>query len=235
MGHWILSSIFSQCAGNNYKVQHAAAGRQCRRRCFRWNRLDGTLHVLWRLREPWRLKLYAAHLNHGIRGEDAVKDARLVQALGTELGIPVRVKELDIPEIAQKMRQSEEEAGRIARYHFYEELADEVGANRIAVGHHGDDQVETVLMNLIRGAGLRGLSGIPPVRGRVIRPLIELEKWQLEAYCRSWGLPWREDVTNWSTAYRRNFVRWEIVPRLKQLNPRIVRKIMDTAETLSED
>ncbi len=199
--------------------------------------IDSTalLHVLWRLREPWRLKLYAAHLNHGIRGEDAVKDARLVQALGTELGIPVRVKELDIPEIARKMRQSEEEAGRIARYHFYEELADEVGANRIAVGHHGDDQVETVLMNLIRGAGLRGLSGIPPVRGRVIRPLIELEKWQLEAYCRSWGLPWREDVTNWSIAYRRNFVRWEIVPRLKQLNPRVVRKIMDTAETLSED
>ncbi|NLY52841.1 MAG: tRNA lysidine(34) synthetase TilS [Firmicutes bacterium] len=199
--------------------------------------IDSTalLHVLWRLRESWNLKLFIAHLNHGIRGEDAAADAQLVEALGAELGIPVHVKELDIPGIARKTGRSEEEAGRIARYQLYEELADAVGASRIAVGHHGDDQVETVLMNLIRGAGLRGLSGIPPVRGRVIRPLIDLEKWQLEAYCRSWDLPWREDVTNWSTAYRRNFVRWEIIPKLKQLNPGAVRRIMQTASTLLED
>jgi tRNA(Ile)-lysidine synthase len=199
--------------------------------------IDSTalLHVLWRLRDSWNLKLYIAHLNHGIRGEDAAADAQLVEALGAKLGIPVHVRELDIPGIARQTGRSEEEAGRIARYQLYEELADEVGASRIAVGHHGDDQAETVLMNLIRGAGLRGLSGIPPVRGRVIRPLIELEKWQLEAYCRSWDLPWREDVTNWSTAYRRNFVRWEIIPKLKQLNPGAVRKIMLTASTLLED
>ncbi|NLA58882.1 MAG: tRNA lysidine(34) synthetase TilS [Firmicutes bacterium] len=199
--------------------------------------IDSTalLHVLWRLRDSWNLKLYIAHLNHGIRGEDAAADAQLVEVLGAKLGIPVYVKELNIPEIARQTGRSEEEAGRIARYQLYEELADEVGASRIAVGHHGDDQAETVLMNLIRGAGLRGLSGIPPVRGRVIRPLIELEKWQLEAYCRSWDLPWREDVTNWSTAYRRNYIRWEIIPKLKQLNPGAVRRIMQTADTLSED
>jgi|LFRM01.1.fsa_nt_gb tRNA(Ile)-lysidine synthase len=199
--------------------------------------IDSTalLHVLWRLRESWSLQLHIAHLNHGIRGEDAAKDAQLVEALGAELGIPVHLRQLDIPKIARQTGRSEEEAGRIARYQLYEGLADEVGASRIAVGHHGDDQAETILMNLIRGAGLRGLSGMPPVRGRVIRPLIELEKWQLEAYCRSWSLPWREDVTNWSTAYRRNFVRWEIIPKLKELNPGVVRRLMGTANTLAED
>lgn len=199
--------------------------------------IDSTalLHVLWRLKQEWDLKLYVAHLNHCIRGEEAAQDARLVQAMGDKLELPVFVETMDIPARARDAGLTEEEAGRIARYQLYERLANQVKADRIAVGHHGDDQAETVLMNLIRGAGLRGLSGIPPVRGKVIRPLIELEKWRLEAYCQWNGLPWREDVTNLDTAYRRNYVRWEIIPRLKQLNPAIIQGLMRTSAILSED
>jgi tRNA(Ile)-lysidine synthase len=199
--------------------------------------IDSTalLHVLWRLREEWHLSLYIAHLNHGIRGEEAAKDARLVEAMGEKLGIPVFVESLDIPTQARDTGLTEEEAGRIARYQLYESLANQVEAQRIAVGHHGDDQAETVLMNLIRGAGLKGLTGIPPVRGRIIRPLIELEKWRLEAYCRSYDLPWREDATNLSTAYRRNYIRLELIPRMKQLNPAIIQNLMRTSAILAED
>ena len=199
--------------------------------------IDSTalLHVLWRLRKEWDLCLYIAHLNHGIRGEEAARDARLVEVMGEKLGIPVFVETLDIPAWARETGLTEEEAGRIARYQLYEGLADQVKAQRIAVGHHGDDQAETVLMNLIRGAGLRGLAGIPPVRGRGIRPLIELEKWRLEAYCQSHQLPWREDATNLSTAYRRNYIRWELIPKMQQLNPAVVQGLMRTAAILAED
>ncbi|NLJ24256.1 MAG: tRNA lysidine(34) synthetase TilS [Firmicutes bacterium] len=199
--------------------------------------IDSTalLHVLWRLKQEWDLKLYIAHLDHCIRGEEATQDARLVEAMGNKLELPVFVETIDIPARARAAGLTEEEAGRIARYQLYERLADQVNADRIAVGHHGDDQAETVLMNLIRGAGLRGLSGIPPVRGKVIRPLIELEKWRLEAYCQWSGLSWREDVTNFDTTYRRNYVRWEVIPRLKQLNPAIIQGLMRTSAILSED
>ena len=199
--------------------------------------IDSTalLHVLWRLRDSWQLDLHIAHLNHGIRGEAAAKDALLVEELGAKLGIPVYSEALDIPARARELGLTEEEAGREARYGLYERIADHVGADRIAVGHHGDDQAETVLMNLIRGAGLRGLAGMPPVRGKVIRPLLGLQKWQLEAYCRWQKLPWREDATNLSIAYRRNYIRWEIIPRLAQLNPGVMQGLMRAAATLGED
>lgn len=193
------------------------------------------LHALWRLQDSWDLDLYIAHLNHGIRGEAAAGDAELVKEFGAKLGIPVYVEALDIPARAEALGLTEEEAGREARYGLYERIAGQMGATRIAVGHHGDDQVETVLMNLIRGAGLRGLAGMPPVRGKIIRPLLDLRKWQLEAYCGWQKVPWREDATNLSIAYRRNYIRWEIVPRLAQLNPGVMRNIMHTATTLNED
>lgn len=193
------------------------------------------LHVLWRLQKEWELRLHIAHLNHGIRGEEAAEDARFVEALGHKLGIPVTIQTLDIPSWAREAVLTEEEAGRIARYDLYERIANQVKAERIAVGHHGDDQAETMLMNLIRGAGLRGLTGMPPVRGKVIRPLIELEKWRLEAYCRWKELPWREDATNLSPAYRRNYIRLKIIPRLERLNPAVVQGLMRTTAILSED
>ena len=193
------------------------------------------LHALWRLRDSWDLGLYIAHLNHGIRGEAADGDAQFVKEFGAKLEIPVYSEVLDIPARAEALGLTEEEAGREARYGLYERIADQMGATRIAVGHHGDDQAETVLMNLIRGAGLRGLAGMPPVRGKIIRPLLDLQKWQLEAYCRWQKLPWREDATNLSIAYRRNYIRWEIVPRLARLNPGVMRNMMHTATTLHED
>ncbi len=193
------------------------------------------LHVLWRLQEPCQLNLHIAHLNHSIRGEAADGDAGFVEKIGRDLGIPAYIEQVDIPAQAERLGLTEEEAGRKARYGLYDRIADQVGATRIAVGHHGDDQAETVVMNLVRGAGLRGLAGMPPLRGRVIRPLFELQKWQLEAYCREQQIPWREDATNLSIAYRRNYIRWEIMPRLAQLNPGVLSRIMHTASTLRED
>lgn len=193
------------------------------------------LHLLWRLREEWDLRLYAVHLNHGLRGQEAEADSKLVQKFAQELGVQVTVETADIAAEAAAMGVSEEEAGRERRYALYHRVAREVGARRIAVGHHGNDQAETVLMNLVRGAGLRGLGGIPPVRGQIIRPLSGLQKSQLERYCRWQGLPWREDVSNRNTAYRRNYIRWEILPRLAVVNPGIVGGLMRTAASLRED
>lgn len=121
------------------------------------------LHVLLRLREEYRLRLHVAHLHHGARGADADSDAEFVAALAAEWGLPVTVERQDIPALANEHKMAFEETARRARYAFLSQVAEKVGARKIAVGHNGDDQAETVLMHFLRGAGLAGLRGMLPV------------------------------------------------------------------------
>jgi tRNA(Ile)-lysidine synthase len=182
------------------------------------------LHVLADLAEPWRLRLHVLHVDHQLRA-DSARDADFVRALGTRLGVPV-----DVATVAVESHGSAEAAARAARYAALEARAALLGAQRVALGHTADDQAETMLMRLLEGAGVRGLAGIPPVRGRFFRPLIELHRAVLEAELRGAALPWVEDPTNRDPKFLRNRIRHELLPLLADsYNPGIARTLTRVA------
>ena len=166
------------------------------------------LHALVALAPAWRLRLSVLHVDHGLR-PDSARDAEFVRALGARLGVPV-----EVARVAVSPRGSLEAAARAARYAALGAAADRVGAARIALGHTADDQAETVLMRLLEGAGVRGLAGIPPVRGRFVRPLIERRRAEVVAELGRTGLAWVEDPTNADPRFLRNRVRHELLPLL---------------------
>ena len=205
------------------------------------------LHALYSLRDELGITLHAAHLNHSFRGKESDADAEYVAQLAGNLGVPCTVEKIDVPEIQRTLRLSPEEAARLVRYEFLERVADEIAprqrasrslgrANRIAVGHTADDQVETVLLNILRGAGIDGLSGMPPVRGRIIRPLIETRRSVVEEYVERQGLHPRIDATNLLATYARNRIRLELLPLLRrEYNPEVDAAILRLSELATED
>jgi tRNA(Ile)-lysidine synthase len=166
------------------------------------------LWALARLADDWRLALHGVHVHHGLR-PDADRDADAACALGARLGIPV-----DVVRVQVDRRGSLQAAAREARYAALHAYADRLGAPRIAVGHTADDQAETVLLRLLEGTGLRGLAGIPPVRGRIIRPLLEIRRARLRQALREVGLGWVEDPTNTDLRFARNRIRHVVLPAL---------------------
>ncbi len=166
------------------------------------------LSLLTLLAPAWPLRLSALHVDHRLR-PDSARDAEHVQALGARLGVPV-----DVTCVTVSPRGSLEDAARRARYDALEAHADRIGADRIAVGHTADDQAETVLMRLLERTGLRGLAGIPPTRGRIIRPLLDLRRRALVAHLEAIGLDWIEDPTNSDPKFLRNRIRHEVLPLL---------------------
>jgi tRNA(Ile)-lysidine synthase len=155
-----------------------------------------------------RLTLHVLHVDHQLR-PDSARDAGFVRELGARLGVAVSVARVDVPRTG-----SLEAAARAVRHAALTAEAARIGATRIALGHTADDQAETVLMRLLEGAGIRGLAAIPPVRGRVIRPLIETRRRDVEAALRAAGLPWLEDPTNRDPKFLRNRIRHDILPLL---------------------
>jgi tRNA(Ile)-lysidine synthase len=165
------------------------------------------LHVLLALAPSWRLTLRVLHVDHGLRA-DSARDADFVRAVGARLGVAVDVERVQVG------AGSLEAAARAARYAALEAGADRLGAARIAVGHTADDQAETVLMRVLGGAGVRGLAAIPPVRGRVIRPLLEVRRQALRDVLQAAGLAWVEDPSNRDPKFLRNRIRHELLPLL---------------------
>ena len=165
------------------------------------------LHLLRRLAGPLRLALHVVHVDHRLRDESG-RDAEFVRALAGRLGVPAEVVEVDVGP------GSVEAAARAARYAALEAVAGRTGATRVAVGHTADDQAETVLMRLLEGSGVRGLAGIPPVRDRIVRPLLEVRRAELEPELLRAGLKWLEDPTNADRRFLRNRLRHEVLPRL---------------------
>ncbi|MFQ6097198.1 MAG: tRNA lysidine(34) synthetase TilS [Armatimonadota bacterium] len=174
------------------------------------------LDVLVRLAEELRLGLHVAHLNHQLRGDEADRDEAFVRDLAGRLGVPVTVGREDVLGEAASRRCSVEMAARQVRYAFLEGVAREQAADRIAVGHTASDVAETVLMNLMRGCGLDGLSGIPPRRGRVVRPLILALREDTLEYCRNRNLQYVVDCTNLVPDTVRNRVRLRLLPLLER-------------------
>src|SRR5690606_9031249 len=146
------------------------------------------------------------------------------------------VEEADVARLARERGVGIQEAAREARYAFFSRVAAEWGASRIALAHHADDQVETVLFRLIRGTGTRGLAGIPPVRGPIIRPLIDIPRDHIVAYCHAHGLPYRTDPSNRDMRYRRNRIRWALIPLLEErYNPRVREAVVRMARILRDE
>lgn len=194
------------------------------------------LHILKELREEYDLSLYIAHLHHGFRGSEADEDARFVQAMGESLGVPVRIEYADIPSYIKKTGLSKQAGAREVRYQFFYRVADETGADRIALGHTADDQVETFLMRLLRGSGSPGLSGIPPVRERIIRPLIDIYREEIRQFLSERDIRYRIDSSNLSTIYLRNKIRLELIPYLiKEFNPNIMDTLLRNLKILRDE
>ena len=187
------------------------------------------LHLLLELSPGWRLRLHVLHVDHQLRAESAA-DADFVRDLGARLGVLV-----DVATVAVDRRGSLEAAARAARYAALDVCAARVGAERIAVGHTADDQAETVLMRLLQGAGVRGLAGIPPVRGRIVRPLIEMRRSALETELRRAGLAWVDDRTNRDPKFLRNRIRHELLPLLADsYNPEVAASLVRVAAVARE-
>ncbi|NLV74464.1 MAG: tRNA lysidine(34) synthetase TilS [Chloroflexi bacterium] len=200
------------------------------------------LHVLRELAPPRGLVLAVAHLNHLIRGQSAAADAAFVAELCQQWDIPCTLGEADVPAIARCTRRSLEEAARQERYRFLAQTAAACGAGTICVGHHADDQAETVLMHLLRGAGLDGLRGmrvVEPVPGApqlcLVRLLLQTTRQEIEAYCCAHGLEPRIDETSSDLNLLRNRLRHELIPTLEHYNPQLRARLVRTAEVLQGD
>ena len=197
------------------------------------------LHVLSGIALTMDFKVCIAHLNHCMRGETAWEDAQFVENLAKDYGLDFYYREWPVKKMAEKEKLSPQQAARTMRYKFYYQMACECGANKIALGHHRDDQVETFLYRLIRGAGLQGLSGMPIARKTgnitIIRPLLYVSKNEVLDYLKQNNLPYKKDPTNKEIYYLRNKIRHTLVPSLRKLNPAIEERIFETTMTLAEE
>ena len=196
-----------------------------------------SMYLLCRLldgRERYGWTVQAAHLNHGLR-ETAGRDENFVRSWCARHSVPLTVGTADAATFAARESLGVEEAGRTLRYAFLEETARQEGLALIATGHHAGDNAETVLMNLIRGCGLNGLTGIPERRGNIVRPMLNVTRREIGDYLNEHRVPHVEDETNTDPAYTRNRVRLQLLPLLEQLNPQAAAHIASAARRLRED
>lgn len=185
--------------------------------------------------ESKKIKIIVAHINHMIRKE-AIDDENYVRNYCEKNKIDFYSKSIDVVKIANNSKIGTEEAGRIVRYDFFDEVMKKTGANKIAIAHNKNDKVETIFMNLLRGSGIKGLRGIEPKRGKYIRPLIECERTEIEEYCKEKNLQPRIDKTNYENVYTRNKIRNLLIPYVKkEFNPNIIDTINRLSVVVSEE
>ena len=193
---------------------------------------DSVALLMMMLDEGYRVE--AVHCNFHLRGEEADRDEAFVAGLCERFGVALHRVHFDTRGYAALHKLSIETAARDLRYGYFERLREDIGAEAIVVAHHRDDNVETVLMNLVRGTGLKGLAGIRPVNGRVIRPLLDMTREDIEAYIYKRGESFVTDSTNLETDATRNKYRLEVIPALKEINPSVARAIDTTARHLQD-
>lgn len=179
-------------------------------------------------------KFHAIHCNFHLRGEESDRDEHFCEQLCQQKNIPFHRIHFDTLTYAEAHKISVEMAARELRYRYFEQLRKDIGAEGVCVAHHRDDTVETVLMNLIRGTGLRGLTGIQPKNGNILRPLLGVSRAEIEEYLRKKGQEYVTDYTNLETDVLRNKVRLQVIPLLQQLNPAVSENIQRAAENLSD-
>jgi tRNA(Ile)-lysidine synthase len=201
------------------------------------------LHILVKLRGKLGISLHIAHLNHQLRGAESEADAHYVANLADRLDIPATVEQRDVKAYQARQRISLEEAAREVRYTFLAQVAKSIGANRAAVGHTTDDHIETILMHLIRGTGIRGLQGLqslhrwqsPGNNLIIIRPLLPVGRLETVTYCQNHQLLPRIDTSNLSLSPLRNRIRHRLIPLLETYNPRVAEALVRTARIAGDD
>ncbi len=192
------------------------------------------LHYLFVYRDILGITVEAAHVNHMLRGKEADRDELFCRSLCENMGIKLHVKKIDVRKIAKDKGLSEELCGRNIRYEFFDEIVNNSGM-KIATAHTLSDSIETMIFNLARGTGLKGLCGIPPVRKNIIRPLINCYRSDIENYCKEHNLDYVTDSTNLEDDYSRNFIRHNILPQLKNINIEADKALGRTINWLRED
>lgn len=193
------------------------------------------LYVLMGLKDHLHLRLAAVHVNHQLRGEAALEDQHYVERICRENGIACFVFTGNVPAMARDRRLTEEEAGRLYRYECFEKVRASEQADLIAVAHNMEDVSETVLLNMARGSGLKGLGGIPEKRGRIVRPLLTVHRREIEAFDRRHHIAWRTDQTNLERSYARNRIRLDVLPYLeREINSRAAEHIAKASEAAAE-
>jgi tRNA(Ile)-lysidine synthase len=193
------------------------------------------MHLLSRLGAEQGFSLVVAHVHHGLRAE-ADSEQRFVEELAAALGHPCYSSRVDVRGLAAQEGRTLEEAGREARYRYLQHLCRELGAQRIATAHHRQDQAETVLLHVLRGSGLRGLQGMLPRRGNLVRPLLDCTRAEIEDYLRAQGLRWCSDASNLDLRFLRNRVRHSLLPQLeREYNPALVEALAQLAELARAD
>ena len=174
------------------------------------------LHILWKLQAEYCLRLLAVHIHHEIRGREADEDAVFTEKLCKERKIEYRLIKRNVPRVAAERGISEEEAGRLVRYETFYQICEQEGYQKIAVAHHQNDNAETIMWNFLRGSGLRGLAGMEPVRRKIIRPLLEVKRSEIEQWMQQEKIPWRNDSTNETVNYTRNKLRHQLLPWVEE-------------------
>lgn len=192
------------------------------------------LHFLLSLRQELRLTVAACHVNHQLRGEESDRDEQFVRELCDAYHIPLYVLKTDVEAEARKRKIGCEQCGRELRYAFFEQTAADISADRIATAHTASDNAETVLFNLTRGSGAAGMCGIPPVRDRIIRPLIGVTREEVEQYCAIHGLSYVTDSTNLRSDYTRNKIRHQAVPVFREINPSFEAAVSGLSERMAQ-
>ena len=185
------------------------------------------------LKNELGIQMVVVHVNHGIRGSEAAEDAKYVEQLCQKYEIPFYLFEEDIPAFAKKEKMTEEEAGRVYRYRCFWEVVEKEKADKLAVAHHMGDQAETVLFHLVRGTDLAGVTGMKPINGKIIRPLLSCRKEEITAWLEEKGIAWREDQTNTDNHYTRNKLRNQVLPLLQEINEGSIGHICAFARQMS--
>ncbi len=193
------------------------------------------LHVLFSNRDTYGISVFAAHYNHALRGEESDRDCAFVSDYCREHGIPLRTEKGDVASFAASHAVGTEEAARILRYAFLSEAEADFGCTAIATAHNREDNAETVLFHLLRGSGSAGLSGIPPVRDHLIRPLLGVSRTEIEAYLAENEVPFVTDSSNLSDEYVRNRLRHKVMPVMTDLNPSFGEAVLRAGELLRQD
>ncbi len=190
------------------------------------------LHVLRELAPRWNVRLTVLHLDHQLRGEESRQDAAFVRDLAASLGLPFELRETGVAALARSSGDNLEQAARAARLEFFASAMQAGTVDRIATGHTRSDQAETVLFRFLRGSGTAGLAGIRPVtEDGLVRPLIEIDRADVEQYLTERGIPWRTDSTNASEAFARNRIRHSLLPQLtRDWNPAMRATLAHTAD-----
>ena len=194
------------------------------------------VHILKQVATEYNLQLHIAHLDHCLRGLESTADAEFVKQIASQLKIAITTVSRQVKNYQQQHNLSLEDAARQVRYDFFLDLLKELNFDKLALGHHANDQAETILMKFLRGSGLKGLGGMEPKKSQIIRPLIELKKEEIKQYCIDHNLKWRIDSTNQEKICLRNKVRLDLLPQLKEeYNQNLINNLNQMGQILRDE